>query len=339
MELSRDFATRLYRILPWLERMYKNACVPLLAGGQILPRDCQLFQLKTDLAVGGTATAYLVLYDGTTDYTTTIEVIDVLGCYAGLGRDNVSGGGNGSFGWLVPGQSPRQIVAMGQAAGESCSLTLTGSDSTGSGVVSTAKGNLALALVAGTPAFSVSAGSLVIARPGTYILDLDISCAALHGHAHLRLGGFYGLPGGRGGGLAGVAFPLDAGRHGRPAHGERRDGRRRGPRGRAFHDRGRGRAGLRDLPGPGLRGAGGVLDRRREPGAARSDRLRLPRGAAGAVTQSGPVTYPTGDNPESRVSRDSARSCHVSAGTPLFGDAAKFASATGIANPPSSVRL
>lgn len=91
----------------------------------------------------------------------------------------MSGGGNGSFGWLVPGQSPRQIVAMGQAAGESCSLTLTGSDSTGSGVVSTAKGNLALALVVGTPAFSVSAGSLVIARPGTYILDLDISCALL----------------------------------------------------------------------------------------------------------------------------------------------------------------
>ena len=131
VELSKDFAVRLYRILPWLERMSKNAATLPLAGGQVLPRDCQLFQLKTDLAIGGTATAWLVLYDGTTDYTTTVEVIDVLGCYAGIGRDNVSGGGNGSFGWLVPGQSPRQIVAMGQAAAESCSLTLSGSDSTG----------------------------------------------------------------------------------------------------------------------------------------------------------------------------------------------------------------
>jgi hypothetical protein len=136
--LEKDFAARLYRVLPWLERMYRNPAVAHLPGASILPRDCQLFELKTNIAPGGTADAWNVLYDGTTDTDTVIQVIDVQHRFRARGRDDfASGSDRGAFGWYVPGKDPRQIVTM-QAISQKILISISGCHDPGAQLTPTA---------------------------------------------------------------------------------------------------------------------------------------------------------------------------------------------------------
>ena len=80
---------------------------------------CRVFELKTSLTAGGTATAYARRYDAVaaddvTDTGTTFTVWDYAGDLTGLGRDDAASGVFGSYGvgMQLPGEPNWRIIDL-----------------------------------------------------------------------------------------------------------------------------------------------------------------------------------------------------------------------------------
>ena len=123
-DFTREAAERIGRATLYVKRMVKNVRRGRRGrwqgsggGGGYQFR---VFELKTDLAAGGTATAYRRAYDtiaadDVTDLGSTFTVWDYIGDRTGTGRDNVST--TTSHGWYgvamkLPGEAVWRVIDL-----------------------------------------------------------------------------------------------------------------------------------------------------------------------------------------------------------------------------------